>query len=141
MQCNNYETYHHRRDFLLRSGGGFGAIALAGLLSQQRLLAEGATQPKATAKRAIFLFMEGGPSHIDLFDPKPLINKLAGQSLPESFGDVITSMGESRSPILECKRKWKQHGEAGTWMSDWIPHIAEHADDIAVVRSCWGDGH
>lgn len=140
MQCNNYETYHHRRDFLLRSGGGFGAIALAGMLSQQRLLAEGTIQPRASAKRAIFLFMEGGPSHIDLFDPKPLVNKLAGQSLPESFGDVITSMGESRSPILECKRKWKRHGEAGTWMSDWIPHIAEHADDIAVVRSCWGDG-
>ena len=84
--------------------------------------------------------MEGGPSHIDLFDPKPLVNELAGQSLPESFGDVITSMGESRSPILACKRKWKQHGDGGIWMSDWLPHLTRHANDIAVIRSCWADG-
>lgn len=140
-----------RREFLARSGGGFGAVALAGLLAQSSLAdspsapaklggAERAPHFAPTAKRVIFLFMEGGPSHIDLFDPKPLLNELAGQTVPESFGEIITAMGEFRSPLLESKRKWKQYGQAGTWVSDWLPHTAECVDDIAVIRSCWGDG-
>ncbi|MFH1303690.1 MAG: DUF1501 domain-containing protein [Planctomycetota bacterium] len=140
---------HNRREFLETSGMGFGSLALAGLLSQ----AEAASAPsqfrsqteqkphhRSRAKNVIFLFMEGGPSHIDLFDPKPLLNKLAGQSLPDSFGDILTAAGESRSPLLVSKRKWKQHGEAGTWVSDWLPEIATCVDDIAVIRSCWADG-
>lgn len=129
-----------RREFLCRSGGGFGALALASLVEQPKSAGDTITSSPSRAKRVIFLFMEGGPSHIDLFDPKPLINRLAGQSLPESFGDVITSMGESRSPILPCQRKWKQHGDGGIWISDWLPHLTRHADDIAVIRSCWADG-
>lgn len=140
MRAGHVEIPKTRRQFLCRSGGGFGALALASLLEGKSNEAEGSSPLKPRAKRVIFLFMEGGPSHIDLFDPKPLINKLAGQSLPESFGDVITSMGESRSPILPCKRKWKQHGEGGIWISDWLPHLTRHADDIAVIRSCWADG-
>ncbi|MBL8870048.1 MAG: DUF1501 domain-containing protein, partial [Planctomycetaceae bacterium] len=140
MRAGHVEIPKTRRQFLCRSGGGFGALALASLLKGNSNGAEGTSPLKPRAKRVIFLFMEGGPSHIDLFDPKPLINKLAGQSLPESFGDVITSMGESRSPILPCKRKWKQHGEGGIWISDWLPHLTRHADDIAVIRSCWADG-
>ncbi len=140
-----------RREFLTLSGGGFGAIALAGMLAGKQTAyskdvkqvlgaAERAPHFAPTAKRVIFLFMEGGPSHIDLFDPKPLINELAGKPIPESFGEVITAMGEFRSPLLECKRKWKQHGEAGTWVSDWLPNVAECVDDIAVIRSCYGEG-
>lgn len=147
-----------RREFLLKSGGGFGAVALAGLLAHDSKLALAeATTAKSTqsngiethkigthfppkAKRVIFLFMEGGPSHIDTFDPKPLLNELAGQKLPESYGEVITAMGESRSPLLASQRKWKQHGQSGTWVSDWLPNIAECVDDIAVIRSCWADG-
>lgn len=94
----------------------------------------------AKAKSVIFLFMEGGPSHIDTFDPKPLLNKLAGKPIPESFGKVITAMGEYGSPLLESKHKWKQYGKGGTWVSDWYPHIAEHADDIAVLHPVWADG-
>ena len=67
----------------------------------------------ATAKNVIFVFLEGGPSHLDLFDPKPLLNKLAGKPLPDSFGTLITAMGESRSPMLACKRAWKQCGRVG----------------------------
>ncbi len=129
-----------RREFLLRSGGGFGAVALASMLSKSALMASDKQVIRPTAKRVIFLFMEGGPSHIDLFDPKPLLNELAGQQLPASFGNVITAMGESRSPLLACKRKWAQHGEAGTWVSDWLPHTAKMVDDLAVIRSCWADG-
>jgi hypothetical protein len=84
--------------------------------------------------------MEGGPSHIDLFDPKPKLNELAGKPLPESFGTVITSMGEQKAPLLASKRKWKQHGQSGLWVSDWLPHIARCADDIAVIRSVWANG-
>jgi hypothetical protein len=91
-------------------------------------------------KSVIFLFMEGGPSHIDLFDPKPLLRKLAGQGLPDSFGSVITAMGESRAPLLADKREWKQHGQSGLWVSNWLPHTAEVADDLCVVRSCVSDG-
>src|SRR3954447_1431324 len=89
-----------RREMLLRGGAGFGALALAGLLGESRLRAAsvGATSGgswtvPARAKSCIFLFMEGGPSHIDTFDPKPLVNELAGKPLPSSFKPVNTPMG------------------------------------------------
>lgn len=128
----------NRREFLIRSGAGFGALALAGIRSAAAATPLPNHQP--TAKRVIFLFMEGGPSHLDLFDPKPLLNQLAGQRLPESFGEVITAMGELKSPLLACKRKWAQHGQSGLWISDWLPHLAQCADDLAVIRSCVADG-
>ena len=147
---NNFDSQYSqisRRDALLRGGAGFGALALAHLLRDHKAFAASsnplaAKKPHhaAKAKSVIFLFMEGGPSHIDTFDPKPLLNKLAGKPIPESFGKVITAMGEYGSPLLESKRKWKQYGKGGTWVSDWYPHVAEHADDIAVLRSCWADG-
>jgi hypothetical protein len=94
----------------------------------------------ATAKSIIFLFMEGGPSHIDLFDPKPALKELDGKPLPSSFKPVILAMGETNPPLLASPRKWKQHGESGLWVSDWLPHTAACADDLAVIRSCWGNG-
>lgn len=141
----HYEPVRSRRDFLLRAGGGMGAIALAGMLHEAQAAAVDPLAPKrksvpARARNVIFLFMEGGPSHLDLFDPKPLLNELAGQPIPPSFGKVITAMGEEESPLLECKRTWKQHGESGLWVSDWLPHVATCADDLCVVRSCVSDG-
>jgi hypothetical protein len=94
----------------------------------------------ATARSVIFVFIEGGPSHIDLFDPKPLLNRLAGQPLPPSFKPVITPMGEFHSPVLASKRRWKQHGQSGAWVSDWLPHTATCVDDLAIIRSCWSNG-
>lgn len=139
--------YLNRRDMLQRAGAGFGGLALAALsqsisasaLGSDRSEAQ-APHHRATAKSIIFLFMEGGPSHIDLFDPKPELERLAGQPLPASFGPIITPMGEYDAPLMPSKRKWKQHGESGLWVSDWLPHTAEHADDLAVIRSCWGNG-
>jgi hypothetical protein len=84
--------------------------------------------------------MEGGPSHLDTFDPNPKLRELAGQKLPERFGPIITAMGEVDAPLLADRREWKQHGQSGLWVSDWLPHMAECVDDLAVIRSCWGDG-
>jgi hypothetical protein len=137
---------YNRRDFLFQSGSGFGALALAHLLAREARTNESLSplsprSPHFTpkAKNVIFLFMEGGPSHLDLFDPKPKLRELAGQQLPESFGSVITANGESRSPLLADKRQWKQHGQSGAWVSDWLPHMAACVDDIAIIRSCWTD--
>ena len=150
--CGRRASAFTRRDFLLRSGAGFGGLALLDLLKGSSLqaamaetrpanpLAPKAGQFPAKAKSVIFLFMEGGPSQMDTFDPKPLLAELAGKPIPPSFGRVITAMGEFDSPILASKRAWKQHGQAGTWVSDWLPHTAGMVDDIAVIRSCWADG-
>jgi len=92
------------------------------------------------AKSVIFCFMEGGPSHLDTFDRKPLLNQLAGQKLPASFKEPVLSMGENGAPLLESKRAWKQYGESGLWISDWFENVARHADDLAVINSCVSDG-
>jgi len=127
-----------RRDFLAKAGAGFGAMAMSSLLTA----ADSATKPHyaARAKSVIFLFMEGGPSAMDTFDPKPLLNELAGKPLPPSFKPVITPMGEFHSPILPSKRTWTRYGKGGLWVSDWYPQVGQCADDIAVIRSCIQDG-
>ena len=131
----------------MRAGGGFSGLALAGMLGLDKAFAAPPNPLRAkvghhsgAAKQVIFLFMEGGPSHLDLFDPKPLLNELNGEALPKSFKEPITAMGEQGSALLGSPRKWKQHGQSGLWVSDWFPHIAKHVDDLAVVRSCWADG-
>jgi hypothetical protein len=92
------------------------------------------------AKAVIFLFMEGGPSHLDLFDPKPKLNELAGKPMPESFGRPITAMGTANNTLMGTPRQWQQHGQSGLWVSDLYPHVARHADKLAVLRSCQCDG-
>ena len=150
MHTNNSSPrgsgYLNRRDMLQQAGAGFGSLVLASMMQaataaadKQGVMAKG-PHHTPTAKSVIFLFMEGGPSHIDLFDPKPELEKLAGKPLPESFGPIITPMGEYDAPLMPSKRKWAQHGESGLWVSDWLPHIAEHADDLTVIRSCWANG-
>lgn len=131
----------NRREMLCRGGAGFGALALSYLLglNDQASAESGAPHHAATAKNVIFLFMEGGPSHIDTFDPKPELNKLAGQPLPSSFKPVILAMGEQNPPLMASKRTFKQYGESGLWVSDWLPHTAECADDLCVVRSVYSD--
>ena len=139
----HHEILTTRRDFLAKAGAGFGALALSHLLQDAGFassLAAKNPQFPARAKSVIFLFMEGGPSHIDSFDPKPKLNELSGQRIPDSFGNVITAMGEYKSPLLASKRQWKQHGKSGLWISDWLPHLSECADDLAVIRSCFADG-
>jgi hypothetical protein len=125
---------------LTQAGAGFGALALSSLLADQASAAARPPQHLPRAKSVIFLFMEGGPSSIDTFDPKPALDKLNGQKLPASFKPVILPMGENNAPLMASKRKWQQHGEGGLWISDWYPHVAQRADELVVVRSLWGNG-
>jgi hypothetical protein len=147
--CGRVEPICSRREMLLKSGAGFGALALSYLLDPKPSAGQGTTANPlrarpghfaAKAKSVIFCFMEGGPSSLDTFDPKPLVNRLAGQRIPDSFRPVITPMGEFYSPILASRRRWARHGQSGLWVSDWLPNIATCADDIAVIRSCWANG-
>src|SRR5512143_702916 len=118
-----------RRDLLFRAGAGFGAVALSALLAEEASAGVPAPHFPARAKSVIWLFMEGGPSHIDLFDPKPELLKLGGKPLPPSFGRPITAMGTSDNGLLPSKRVFRQHGQSGIWVSDWYPEIAKHVDD------------
>src|SRR2546428_13103858 len=133
-----------RREFLQRAGCGFGALAFSYLLGLDGFSSRGANitldplnplTPRpphhpARAKSIVWLFMEGGPSHLDLFDPKPMLEKLAGQPMPESFGKVITAMGTASNALMPTKRSFKQHGQSGICVSDWLPNIAQHVDDM-----------
>src|SRR5262249_56074590 len=107
-----------RRSFLRNAGGGFGAIALAAMLADEgELFADDAPDPLApkkphfepTAKRVIFLFMSGGPSHVDTFDPKPELTRLNGEKLPASFGPVKTRRGVANNKLLASKRTFKTY--------------------------------
>lgn len=146
--------YVSRRNMLSTAGAGFGALALHSLLASESAANENDAsdtrgggdeanlQPhhRPTAKNVIFVFLEGGPSHIDLLDPKPMLQQLHGQQLPSSFKPIITPMGEYDAPLMASQRRWSQHGQSGLWFSDWLPEIAKCADDLTVIRSCWGNG-
>ncbi len=140
----------NRRDFLRQAGGGFGALALAWMLEQEasanggdgRLespLAPRSSHFPAKAQRVIYLFMHGGPSHLETFDPKPELQRLHGQPLPPSFGPVATRRKVAANPLLGTKRTFRKCGESGLEVSDLFPHTSARADDLAVIRSCWAD--
>jgi len=117
---------------MFRSALGFPALAAAAL-------ADSATvrQPHfpPTAKSVIFLFMHGGPSHLETFDPKPALNRLDGQHVPASFGTVQLQFSKfERQTVLGCRRVFRRFGRAGIEVSDLFPEVARHIDDIAVVR-------
>ena len=139
----HYQPALSRRDFLVRAGGGCGGLALLALLQQEGRAASAAQAPhfNPKAKSVIWCFLDGGPSHVDLFDPKPQLSKLDGKPLPDSFERPVTAMGKTAyTPLLGSRRSFKQHGRSGLWVSDWYPEIARCADDLAVVRGCYADG-
>ncbi len=139
-----------RRDFLHHAGGGLGALALAALLAEQAPAAGGkvlhSLAPKKPhhppkANSVIWLFMDGGPSHIDLFDPKPELAKYAGSPLPPSFKKPQTAMNSTaHTPLLASTRKFKQHGQCGHWVSELLPQMARHADDLCLLHGCQSEG-
>lgn len=137
-----------RREMLLEAGRGLGALALASLLAEDGLIpgaraaAPGTrtqgSEPKA--KAVIWLYMHGAPSHLDLFDYKPDLYKLAGQPVPASFGQIKATTDGGVGPILTTKRTWKQHGQSGAWVSDWYPNVAQHVDEMTFFKSCVTQG-
>jgi hypothetical protein len=130
-----------RRDFLRSAGAGFGGLALAALRASANPLAARPPHFPARARSVIWCFLDGGPSHLDLFDPKPELNRFAGQPLPPSFKRPLTAMGSTaHTPLLASRRRFTQHGQSGLWVSDWLPEIATCADELAVIRSCQADG-
>lgn len=136
----------NRREFLCDACCGIGSLAFGALLQQEMARAASynplAPKPphmKARAKAMVFLFLAGGPSQVDTFDPKPLLTKLDGQKRPESFGEAKYQFLNAESRLLGTKRTFKRYGKNGIEVSDLFPHLAECIDDIAVIRSCWGD--
>jgi hypothetical protein len=129
-----------RRDFTKGALCGFGSLALTCMLQNEELSAESSPPPASgKAKSVIFLFMAGGPSHIETFDPKPLLNELDGQPRPASFGKAEYQFIQNDAKLLGSFAKFKRHGESGIEVSDLFPHCAKCIDDIAVMRSCHGD--
>jgi hypothetical protein len=138
----------NRREFLCDAFCGFGGLAFAAMLAREDARAAAlnplAPKPphmpdKAKAKSVIFLFMAGGPSHIETFDPKPLLNELHGQKRPAAFGEAKYQFVTADAKLLGTKRTFQRYGKSGIEVSDLLPHTAECIDDIAVVRSCHGD--
>ena len=136
----------NRREFVRDGFCGFGALALASMLQRDRArganlnpLAAKPPHHDAKAKSVIFLFMAGGPSQVETFDPKPLLNELHGQPRPKEFGEAKYQFVKEDAKLLGTKRVFKKYGRSGIEVSDLFPYTAECIDDIAVLRSCHGD--
>jgi hypothetical protein len=134
-----------RRQFLQRSGAGFGALALQALLSREGLLAadSAARNPLAPRKphfapranAVIFLFMYGGPSHVDLFDPKPELAKWHGQPIPVWKKEDAFMGGKTRNVAMASPYQFDRHGQSGIEIAETFPNLARHADSLCVIRS------
>ena len=135
-----------RREFVRDAFTGFGGLALASMLHEEQARA-GSAEPlapkpphiPAKARAVIFLFMAGGPSHLETFDPKPLLNKLEGQKRPAEFGEAKYQFVQRDAKLLGSHRTFKKYGQSGIEVSDLFPRTAACVDDLAVIRSCHGD--
>lgn len=154
-----FSDMQNRRRFLSQSGMGLGSIALASMLADERPanaaglhLPDGRPHFAPKAKNVIWLFMRGGVSHMESFDPKPMLNKFAGKSIDETpFANVSDpellkrvrvvvvndANGQQRKELYPLQVGYKAYGQSGIEVSDWFPHIGSCIDDIAVVRSMW----
>jgi len=145
MRCHQFLPTTTRRAMLQSSAAGFGALAFAAFAGQRALADDQKQSPlipqlphvPARAKRVIFLFMWGGPSHVDLFDPKPQLSALSGQPLS---GKSVGSDADTVGTALGSPFKFAQHGDSGTWISELFPHLSQHADRMCVVRSMHTEG-
>src|SRR6267142_4932199 len=146
--CGRYERFTNRRDFLKKAGAGFGLLALADLLQGDGLLAADIEpargldpmtprQPHypAKAKSIIWLFMEGAPSSVDLFDPKPELTKRDGQRI-----DIDVFNGNP-GPLMKSPFSFKQYGQSGAWVCEKYPNVAKHVDDFAFIKSLFSESN
>lgn len=142
-ECAQYKSCLDRRTFLNNTAFGFGAMALGHLLQSTAVAAPhplpGLPHFAPSAKRVIFLFQSGGPSHLDLLDPKPKLSDLFDTDLPDSVrqGQRITGMvsGQARLAIQPSKYTFRRCGESGNWIGDMLPHTQKIADEICIIRS------
>ena len=144
-------AFASRRDFLAQAGNGFGLLALGSLLADESPLAYASGSgpdplaPKkahfaAKSKSVIWLFMNGGPSHVDTWDFKPELAKRDGQEL-KGFDKNTGFFTEQVGPLMKSPFKFAQHGKSGTWVSELFPHMAKHVDKMAFLHSCWTDSN
>ena len=142
-------VYASRRAFLQRVGGGFGMVALAGLLQNEKLLGQApATNPlaprpghfPAKAKSVIWLFMNGGPSHVDTWDYKPELARRDGLALA-GFDRDTGFFRDQVGPIMKSPYRFRRHGQSGAWVSEIFPNMARHVDKMAFLYSCWTDSN
>lgn len=143
MDCNRYSHYISRRDLLARSCYGLGATALGSLLGASTASAADRAFPNFAprAKRVIFLFQAGGPSHLDLFDYKPAMKSRFNEDIPPSvFGTQrISGMvaQQDRFPVVPSMYGFKQYGASGQWFSELLPHTAKIADELCMLRAVY----
>ena len=145
MSCHQFVRTLNRRQMLRASGGGFGQLALAAIAGSQGSAIGESSHPMAPrpphfparARRVIFLFMWGGPSHVDLFDPKPMLNREDGKPL---LGKSVGSDRDQLGQVLGSPFRFDQHGDSGTWISELFPQLSKHADRMCVVRSVHTEG-
>lgn len=146
--CQTFEHLPSRREFLARSGMGLGALAFNHLMkaesprsSLRGILDQPHYFPKA--KRVIYLFMSGGPSQLDLFDYKPMLNTMNGEDLPDSvrMGQRLTGMSanQAKLPMAGSVFKFDRHGQSGSQISELLPHTSKIADDLCIIRSLHTD--
>jgi len=148
MDRQEFRRIQTRRSFFQECAGGVGIMALAQLMEREGRGALPSVNPlapkkphfPAKAKNVIFMFMEGGPSQLDLFDPKPELQKWSGKPLPESMTkDLRLAFTKPNAAVLASKRTFQPYGQCGTEFSDFIPHIGSCADDLCLVRSMYTD--
>jgi hypothetical protein len=142
--CGRIQRVHSRRDFLRSAGGGFGMLALNSILWEQGLAADTEFGPNpmspraphfpARAKSVIWLFMNGGPSHIDTWDYKPGLDKANGKKL-EGFDATTAFFNNAVGPLLKSPFAFKQYGQSGMWASSLFPHLSQHVDKMAFIKS------
>ncbi len=152
--CGRYESFTNRRDFLKKAGAGFGILALADLLQGDGLLAADGEAPlsshlslltspmsprqphyAARAKSIIWLFMEGAPSSVDLFDPKPELAKRDGQRI------TIDVFNGNPGPLMKSPFSFQQYGQSGAWVCEKYPNVAKHVDDFAFIKSLYSESN
>ena len=146
MTCLPHAPYS-RRELLQRCGLGIGALALGDLLIRDSAaealklhnpLAPQVSHFPGTAKQVIFLFMQGGPSQVDTFDPKPALNRYDGQLLPESYRDIdLAQINVADSKLMASTIPFQRRGESGLEICDLFANLSNHADELAVIRSCY----
>jgi len=147
-ECHRYTRIQSRRDFLTQTSLGFGSLGLASLLNPKPSFGSETTTFESAlphfapkAKRIIYLFQNGAPSQLELFDHKPLLKEMVGQELPESVrkGQRLTGMtaGQTSFPLAPSIFSFARHGQSGAWVSELMPHTAKLVDELCFIKTMY----